>query len=344
MWSQVIPAAAAALVLVGPAAAGTAPPLDTTPLREAAVDIRPFQPCDDGAWIGEAICYGPHRDGQRPGGPGPAADQIREDLHLMRPRWRLLRTYGAAENAETILATIRADSLGMKVMLGAWIEPERGDGDRGAPDAEKTDANERECAAAIRLANAYPDVVIAVCVGNETQVSWSGNRCSPATLIARIRQVRAAVTVPVSTADDFAYWREPASREVARELDFVTLHAHPLWNGRTLDEALPWLDARLAEVRAAHPGATLALGEVGWATDHGTEGNQGRLIAGRTDEANQTEFYRRYRAWVEVTRLASFWFEAFDENWKGSDDPHEVEKHWGLFRADRAAKPALAVE
>ncbi len=344
MRFQVIPAATAALVLAGTVAGGMAAPLDTTTLREAAVDIRPFQPCDDDAWIGEAICYGPHRDGQRPGGPGPAADQIREDLRLMRPRWRLLRTYGAAETAETVLATIRTDSLGMKVMLGAWIESERGDGDQGAPDAEKSAANERECAAAIRLANAYPDVVIAVCVGNETQVSWSGNRCSPATLIARIRQVRAAVTVPVSTADDFAYWRDPASREVARELDFVTLHAHPLWNGRSLDEALPWLDARLAEVRAAHPGATLALGEVGWATDRGTEGNQGRLIAGRTDEASQTEFYRRYRAWVAVARLASFWFEAFDENWKGSGDPHEVEKHWGLFRADRAPKPALAAD
>jgi exo-beta-1,3-glucanase (GH17 family) len=339
-----IPAAVAALVLAGTAAGGVAASLDTSPLREAAVDIRPFLHCDDGDRIGEAICYGPHRDGQRPGGPGPAAEQIREDLHLMRTRWRLLRTYGAAEHAETILATIRADSLDMKVMLGAWIEPERGDGDRGAPDAGKAGANERECAAAIRLANAYPDVVVAVCVGNETQVSWSGNRCSPAALIARIRQVRAAVSVPVTTADDFAYWREPASREVARELDFVTLHAHPLWNGRSLDEALPWLDDRLAEVRAAHPGATLALGEVGWATDRGTGGDQGRLIAGPADEASQTGFYRRYRAWVAAAGLASFWFEAFDENWKGGDDPHEVEKHWGLFRADRTPKPALTAE
>ena len=34
-------------------------------------------------------------------------------------------------------------------------------------------------------------------------------------------------------------------------------------------------------------------------------------------------------------------FEAFDENWKGGDHPAEVEKHWGLFRADRTPKAAM---
>ncbi len=40
-------------------------------------------------------------------------------------------------------------------------------------------------------------------------------------------------------------------------------------------------------------------------------------------------------------RIASFYFEAFDENWKGGDHPDEVEKHWGLFRADRTPKAVL---
>jgi exo-beta-1,3-glucanase (GH17 family) len=37
-----------------------------------------------------------------------------------------------------------------------------------------------------------------------------------------------------------------------------------------------------------------------------------------------------------------YYFEAFDENWKGSSDPLEPEKHWGLYRADRTPKLALA--
>ena len=39
-------------------------------------------------------------------------------------------------------------------------------------------------------------------------------------------------------------------------------------------------------------------------------------------------------------RIVSTWFEAFDENWKGGPHPDEVEKHWGLFRADRTPKQA----
>ena len=31
-------------------------------------------------------------------------------------------------------------------------------------------------------------------------------------------------------------------------------------------------------------------------------------------------------------------FEAFDEPWKGSPDPMEPEKHWGLFNVERTPK------
>ncbi|TFG39021.1 MAG: glycosyl hydrolase, partial [Chromatiales bacterium] len=36
-----------------------------------------------------------------------------------------------------------------------------------------------------------------------------------------------------------------------------------------------------------------------------------------------------------------FFFEAFDEPWKGSEfDPLGAEKHWGLFNVDRTPKQA----
>jgi hypothetical protein len=34
-------------------------------------------------------------------------------------------------------------------------------------------------------------------------------------------------------------------------------------------------------------------------------------------------------------------FEAFDEPWKGSPDPMEPEKHWGLFTVDREPKKVM---
>ena len=45
--------------------------------------------------------------------------------------------------------------------------------------------------------------------------------------------------------------------------------------------------------------------------------------------------------WTEKENILTFYFEAFDENWKGSPEPWEPEKHWGLFRSDRSPKLAV---
>jgi len=313
------------------------------PGAEPSGALRPFLPDRTERWSGAGICYGPHRDGQRPGGPTPSAAEIREDLRLMRPHWRLLRTYGASEFGRELLEGIRTEGFDIKVLLGVWVAPEERPGAAGGieRDAEAAAANEREFVAAVALAAAYPDIVAAICVGNETQVSWSPHPCPIELLIAQVRRVRAAVAVPVTAADDYQYWLEPASRALARELDFLTVHAHPMWNGQTLDAALPWLRTQLAAVAAAHPSRPLVVGETGWATAVAASGEQARLIKGRPGEAEQASFYAAACAWAERERVALFTFEAFDENWKGGTDPAEVEKHWGLFRADRTPKAAL---
>lgn len=282
-----------------------------------------------GKWIGNAVCYGPHRDGQHPGGPGPKAGQIREDLLLMQPWWSLLRNYGADDVSATTLEVIRTDRLPMRVMLGVWI----------APDAPE--ANRGQVARAIELAGRYRDIVAAVCVGNETQVDWSAHRSSLDSLIVYVQQVRANVEQPVTVADDYNFWNKPESRRLAPELDFLTVHAHPMWNGKQLDEALPWLQETLASIQAFHPDARLVLGETGWATSVHTEGEQARLIQGVPGQAEQKALFGQIRAWAAETRQPVFWFEAFDENWKGGDHPAEVEKHWGVFLADRSAKEAV---
>jgi len=299
------------------------------PPREDPFVVRPFLPPGPGSWIGNAVCYGPHRDGQHPGGPGPSVAELREDLGLMAPHWSLLRTYGASGFAGELLGLIRDEGFAMQVLLGVWID-----------DAD-TAANRREIEAGVRLASSYPGIVVGVCVGNETQVSWSAHRCAPGLLIAAVREVRARSALPVTTADDFNYWNKPHSREVAAEVDFIALHAHPLWNGRQLDEALPWLREQTAAVRALHPDRPVVIGETGWATSAHDEGEQAVLIRGRPGEAEQARFYREVLAWAEATRIPVFIFEAFDENWKGGAHPDEVEKHWGLFRADRSPKAAL---
>ncbi len=42
--------------------------------------------------------------------------------------------------------------------------------------------------------------------------------------------------------------------------------------------------------------------------------------------------------WSRREGVLTYVFEAFDEPWKGSPNPFEPEKHWGLFRVDRTPK------
>jgi exo-beta-1,3-glucanase (GH17 family) len=327
MSRRAIATACVAILLVTGALTGCNGGKKVQPPHEGIVRV--FTPLTAEQRITSAVCYGPHRDGQRPGGPDPTAAQIREDLQLMLPHWTLLRLYGSSEVAETVLGVISADAMPMKVMLGAWI---------GEDDVA---ANELEVREAIRLAKAYPDIVVAVSVGNETQVSWAAHRSPLPPVIEHVRKVREEVSVPVTSADDLDYWILPESRELARELDFITLHAHPLWKGETLDEALPWLKDRLAAVRELHADRPVVIGETGWATSVASSGEQAELIKGTAGEAEQAVFYDQVRDWAEAEGETVFWFEAFDEQWKGGDDPDEVEKHWGLYFSDRTPKQAL---
>ena len=293
------------------------------------VTARPVDPYRDGRWMGQGISYGPHRDGQRPGGPAPTRAQMREDLMLLRGRWSLLRVYSADPVAADLLALVREEKLPFQVLLGAWI----------APDAPEE--NRRQVESAVRLARAYPDVVLALCIGNETQVSWSDHKVPADVLVGLLREARRGTTLPVSTADDFGFWLEPRSDAVAREVDFIVLHVYAMWNGQPLDRALDFTRGKYDEVARRHPGLPVLLGEAGWATARHTEGEQATLIKGQPGEAEQKVFFDQFTAWVVQDLIVSTWFEAFDENWKGGPHPDEVEKHWGLFRADRTPKQAV---
>ena len=298
----------------------------------AAGERQPLDFTVEGEWIGAGISYGEYRDGQAPGGAAPSDEELREDLHIIARHWRLLRMYGT-RNAERVCRIIMEDDLPLRLMVGAWITTEASE--------EEIKANRSEVAAAIRIANAYPSVVLAVNVGNETQVSWSGHRVATDTLIRYITEVREATSVPVTTCDDYNYWNKPESRRVAAACDFMGLHAYAMWNGQSLEQALGWTRRQIEEVRALHPDLPIVHCETGWATQRLHTGEQGELIKGVAGENEQELYYRAYRQWAEENRVPHFYFSAFDENWKGGPDPREVEKHWGLYNADRTPKQAI---
>lgn len=333
----------------GPEAASVAPSAasaSNSPLASAPTfdgDKRPLiLPSVPQGWGGLGVCYGPLRDGQVPNGPsGPTPAQLREDLHIMARHWAMIRMYASQGAAADVCKIIHDDKLPLKVLVGAWIAQESKPG----PDGKATDYNEAnaklnqaEVAGAIKLANEYPDVVIALGIGNEAMVSWSPYRVPPSVIIGYIRQARAATKVPVTTCDTDLFWSTPESVDVAKECDFLALHAYAMWGGQQISNSLSFTREKIAATQKMHPHMRIVMTELGWATSKGTQGEQAKLIKAQPNEQDQELFYRSLRDWAIQARQPYFWFEAFDEKWKGGSEPGEVEKHWGVYNSDRTPK------
>jgi len=313
----------------------------SVPQERSGVDRYEFKPYLDGKWIGQAVSYGCYREGQAPGVKGPSKAEILEDLRIIATHWNLIRVYNADDDTERILEVIREQKLPIRMLLGIWLENET---DKPAVRA----SNVENVLRAIRLVNEFEDIVIGVNVGNETQVFWSWHKMAFQDLVRYIVTIQNNTRVAVTTADDYNYWNKPESRELATMLDFITVHAYPLWNGKTMEEAIPWLDATLVEVQKLHPYKQIVLGEIGWATDYNAskkgDGEQGSLIKGEVSLAAQEEFLSRFDAWSKSRQICTFWFEAFDEPWKGggqSTGPNEIEKNWGVFYESRLPKESF---
>ena len=294
----------------------------------------------NGEWIGLGVAFSPYRDGEAPYHRPPTDDEILADLRLVVRHWKFIRMYELTPATERTLALIRREHLPMRALIGAWVT-----GDNTPAEKSK---NRAELDGLIRLANAYPDIVIAAAIGNEACVFWSGFRTEPANIVRWAREVRAAIRQPVTSADDFNFWNKEESRAVAAELDFITFHAYALWNRQPLEGAFAWTVARYEEAVRFHPGIPVLIGETGWATRHdpsrGQQGEEGYQMQAEVSDAAQENYLRQHYAWARAHRVPVILFEAFDENWKGggAESPaYVVEKHWGVFDAQRRPKPAF---
>ena len=245
-------------------------------------------------WHGAAIAYSGYRVGQNPDlGRYPSPEQVLEDLRILEKNWRYIRLYSADRHGEDVLQTIRREKLDLKVMLGVWLD--------GKP--EKLNANSLQIVRAIRLANEYPDIVVAVNVGNEILVSWSDHRLTEPRALSYFSQVKAAVRCPVTVADDSLYWRDPAAK-LAGAVDFITMHTYPAWNGEDIDTAMASTIRVYEIVQAAHPDKTIVIGEAGWPTF----ANNSKNAPGAGSEAKQLRYYQELNAWAKSAGVTVFVF------------------------------------
>ena len=195
--------------------------------------------------------------------------------------------------------------------------------------------NAAELQRGIGLAQQFDDVVVAVNVGNEALVEWNDHMVPLENVIAYVRQVRAAIEQPVTVADNYEWWIRDGG-PLAAEVDFLGVHTYPAWEEKTIDEALAYTVENIERVHAALPDKPIAILEAGWASI-------GVEFGDRASEANQTRYYREMQSWSDTTNTTVFFFEAFDEPWKGDpDNSLGAEKHWGLFNVDRTPKQVFS--
>ncbi|MBK6469389.1 MAG: hypothetical protein IPF94_01300 [Betaproteobacteria bacterium] len=302
-----------------------------------------------------AVNYSPYRSSRSVDDLGsevitPA--NVLQDLRLIQATGiGTIRLFSSRAFSETVLKVIRDNGLDLKVQLGAYPNP--------VVDLASETDNQAELDACIRLANTYRDIVATVSVGNETMVEWSTHKVDPVIMGGYIRKVRSAIQQPVTTNDNFLFWRS-VPKVIADVVDYAAVHTYPFLDTFYNPSAIDWrqkavpADQRAAAMVAAAVAVAksqfaearggldklnlkdlpMVIGETGWAA---VDTAGGPALALRAHPVNQKMYFDAMQAWAAEGRRgngpqAVFFFQAFDEPWKQGDDG------WGLFNTRREAR------
>jgi exo-beta-1,3-glucanase (GH17 family) len=326
---------------------------DTTP--NTGVQASNLRPLSAAFTTRKAVNYSPFRSNDRNTETITKA-MIKQDMDLLvAGGFGMIRLFDSSDKvARQTLEVIRDNSLDIKVYLGAYLF--------GYSDSTST-YNDQEVARAIALANEFSAIVVAVSVGNEMLLFDIVKIDRPETLAKYITRVRNAVNQPVTTDENYAYWKN-AGPQIVDVVDFVSVHTYAqldtyyapgLWNWQQVDVAAAsraeaMMDAALATTQTQYNAVRNALdfmgkaslpiviGETGWKSVN--TGNGDGNLPFRASPANQKMYYDRLRTWESAARTGTgprtiFYFEAFDEPWKGDDN------WFGLFTVDRKARCAV---
>jgi len=290
---------------------------------------------------GNAICYSGFRDGQRPGSRYPSYEEIKEDLILLSINWKYLRLYDCDLHSQRVLEVITKENLDLKVMLGAYIVAEMnnhacpwGGGVYSEKQLiENIEANKKNIKKLILWANSYPEIICALSVGNEACVDWTDHSVSVDSVIGYVKETKQNTIQPVSYCENFVPWLDKL-KPLVREVDFISVHTYPVWEYKHIHESLQYTKDNYYSIANLYPDIPVIITEAGWSTNSNGRG----INPENVNEENQKIYYEQLMDWVNEENILTFVFEAFDEKWKGSPEPLEPEKHWGLFRSDRMPK------
>ncbi len=288
-----------------------------------------------------AICYSGFREGQSPGETYPTYEQVKEDLLIMEPHWKYLRMYDCDPHAIMVLDVIRKEKLGFKLLMGAYIEAEMNNfncpWDGGVYSEEQLEKNKAlnrsKIEKLIKLANDHEDIIFSLSVGNEACVDWTDHYVHENKVLEYVQMVKAGAKQPVTFCENYVPWHIKLQK-LAKEVDFISIHTYPVWEYKHIEEALSYTKENYYSVAKKYPDIPVVITEAGWATNSNGRG----IDADNVNETYQKIYFEKLMAWTDKEKILTFFFEAFDEPWKGSPEPLEPEKHWGVFKEDRTPK------
>ncbi len=255
--------------------------------------------------------FGPYLDGQNPHlNPQISQAQLQARLKIIAPYTEWIRTFNCTNGMEQ--AVPLAHRFGLKIAVGAWLDKD-------------SRANEREIESLIKIGKSgAADVLI---VGNEVLFHKT---VTEEQLIKYLQLVKREVPdIPVTTVE---IYNEMLRRsKVGALCDVIMINCYPFWEKQDIHLALPEYQLVYKQVRSKYAGKPVVFAEVGWPSGGKNFGPAFPSLV------NAEMFFRDFTAWAALNKVPYFYFEAFDESWKATDEPG-VGAYWGIWDKDGRPK------
>jgi exo-beta-1,3-glucanase (GH17 family) len=285
-----------------------------------------------------AICYSGYRQGQSPRESiYPSDQEVLDDLIFLSQFVGYLRMYDTSYHAEQVLRLIKKHQLDLKVMLG--VEP-LGELDNlgcsygGRYTESEIQANRlhnyTQLDAMLTLSQTYSDQVLALSVGNENTSDWHPNLMPESSLVDHVNYLKSKTSHLITFCEGTYFWHR--NKALAEVVDFISIHSYPQWHKKTALDAIEFTKKDYHDTKTLFSKPVIFT-EYGWTTET-TE----VMLVEEANESNQALYLEALSIWSKTHHIQMFLFEAFDESWKGSKNPLEPEKHWGIFNEDRTPK------
>ena len=269
----------------------------------------------------------------------------------------------------------------MYVMLGAWIQCKDAFTDIPIHNEEDLEGNKVEIVEAVRLAQDYQDIVKVIAVGNEAMVHWATSyHLEPKYVLKWVKylqdlKINGTINnnIWITSSDNFASWGGGSEEyhnddldELIRSVDYVSMHTYAFhdtyynpvfWNlsgdsedlskkdiiKKAIQKAVEYELSQFNSVQEYVHGIDISkqvhIGETGWSSVASNLYGYGGTEA--ADEYKLGLYYEMITDVCIAKSISCFYFSAFDEPWKDSQNENGSENHFGLFTVHGEAKYPL---